>query len=799
MRACALCLLALLCVAGSGVAQDKPGAKPETYTNGPHGFAVTRPPADWAFSEPTPPGTAKYAAKFALVQDAKETSLLVYVLEQGELKDASAARDAVEGSWKNEPKVSNIRKGNSTFDKRVVPFLRGDYDVGVRYALRQHFFAGNSRIYIVQCLAPVEAFAGREKEFDALVASFRAVDIDDSPSPLQQLADRCGSEIKWTQSWKEASTRAARENKLIVVVFEVYRGIVGKRFTPYSTFMDEDVVALINERCVGLYWADATDAPFDDPKVYGLGPSTFGQGTLFADARGNVLGQAVSFHPHYYYSRLCEILAKHPGAPAKDPKDAALLLRRGEHDKAAALLAEPQTPEQWLLKADLHRRLRQGDPAVAALREAARHEASADAARRVEAAIRLNLGDWQAAEGLLQRDETPGARYRYAIAIGGQKGLEAIVPILQKLCDEHPGSRWAWRGAALLLKLAGDDPRWPETAKLEACNQSEFEAAKDAKVAAGRAVAFLLTTQQPDGSWLSPMSLGSDSTTAAITALAGEALLPLRERKDALAAVEAALKYVLAAKLETNREKLFDYTIWGQIFTLRFLARCRLADVGDKAVINAAMQRLVESMAEGRHASGGWAYVRIAGQDDNPIGFVTAAALLALREAQGAGANVPAEMFSKAAVVLERLANPNGSFGYMWASGIGEDKKQAEASLRSPLYAYALMREKRAEGATLRKALDVYLKHHEHTRKERGKGLCHTGQEGTASYYLLFGYQFAAEALAFLPEKDRAPFKKALVEDVLSLHCADGSFTDNAMIGRTYGAAMAVQTLRLLE
>lgn len=796
MRACALCLLALLCLAPPGVAQDKPGAKPETYTNGPHGFAVTRPPADWAFSEPTPPGTAKYAAKFALVQDAKETSLLVYVLKQGELKDASAARDAVEGTWKNEPKLSNIRKGNSTFDKRVVPFLRGDYDAGAKYALRQHYFVGNSRVYIVQCLAPVEAFAGREKEFDALVASFRAVDIDDSPSPLQQLADRCGSEIKWAASWKEASTRAARENKLIVVVFEVYRGIVGKRFTPYSTFMDEDVVALINERCVGLYWSDATDAPFDDPKVYGLGPGTFGQGTLFADARGNVLGQAVSFQPHYYYSRLCEILASHPGAPAKDPKDAALLLRRGEHDKAAALLAQPQTADQWLLKADLHRRTRQVDPAREALSQAAAQGAPVALPR---ARLHLNAGQWAEADRALLDAPGPEAAWWRTLAVGWQKGLEAIAPALQKLCDEHPGSRWAWRAAALLLKLAALDPRWPEPARLEAANQSEFETAKDAKVAAGRAVAFLLASQQPDGCWFSPMALGSDSTTAAITALCGEALLPLRERDDVRKAVDAALRYVLAAKLETNPDKVFDYTIWGQIFVLRFLARCRLADVGDNAALGAALQRLVDAMAQGRHASGGWAYVRIAGHDDNPIGFVTAAALLALREAQGAGANVPADMFSKAAAVLERLHNPNGSFGYMWASGIGEDKRVAEASLRSPLYAYALMREKRAEGATLRKALDVYLKHHEHTRKERGKGLCHTGQEGTASYYLLFGYQFAAEALAFVPEKDRAPFRKALVEDVLSLHCADGSFTDNAMIGRTYGAAMAVQTLRLLE
>src|SRR5574342_681442 len=42
----------------------------------------------------------------------------------------------------------------------------------------------------------------------------------------------------------------------------------------------------------------------------------------------------------------------------------------------------------------------------------------------------------------------------------------------------------------------------------------------------------------------------------------------------------------------------------------------------------------------------------------------------------------------------------------------------------------------------LRAALDLYLKHHEHVRQERGKVLCHTGPEGNASYYLLYGCAF---------------------------------------------------------
>jgi hypothetical protein len=69
--------------------------------------------------------------------------------------------------------------------------------------------------------------------------------------------------------------------------------------------------------------------------------------------------------------------------------------------------------------------------------------------------------------------------------------------------------------------------------------------------------------------------------------------------------------------------------------------------------------------------------------------------------------------------------------------------------------------------------------------------LCHTGPEGTASYYLLYGARFAAEAAAGAS----AEVKRALVKDVLSFRCADGGFLDSPVEGRTYGTGMALIAL----
>jgi hypothetical protein len=91
------------------------------------------------------------------------------------------------------------------------------------------------------------------------------------------------------------------------------------------------------------------------------------------------------------------------------------------------------------------------------------------------------------------------------------------------------------------------------------------------------------------------------------------------------------------------------------------------------------------------------------------------------------------------------------------------------------------------------------MKHHEHTRAEIGKVLCHTSPEGLASYYLLFGYLHAAEAVCELPRAERAKIRAALLEDVLATRTKDGGFCDNPVEGRPCGAAMALETIRLLR
>lgn len=805
----AVLLLALPCL-DLVLAQDN-----GVFTNADYRFRIARPDAPWQLTEPTPPQGAVYALKIAQTDNVTETSVTVYVLSGSTAANSQEARDAAQANWTANAQITGITSGHAVLSGVDAYWLRARYDAaGTAYTLHQHFIVSGEYVYIVQCAGPESTYD--HDAFQPLLETFELLDVDLDAARLKRLADRCGSEIGWAASWAEAASRAQTEQKLILVAFEVYRGIVGERYSGARTFMNRDLVELINERFVAMYWTDATNAPFDNPAAYGLSGSTFGQGMLFATADGRIIGQCVSFNAFHVYDIAREVLRLRPGAAPQDPNDVRELLRRGDLDAAERLLKAPTSVEQWRLTADLWRRRRNGEKAIAALEQARKLTRDRDAIDADEGAIRLRLGEYAACEKLFRGNDSPPARFWTGVARALRTNFEDARGIFVALTEEHPDSPWAWRAAALLRGLgvgAGwDRQAWPSEAQMRALDQPGYEPVTDLEQAREDAIAFLLNTQHASGAWFMPFAIGWNredpptSLALATSSLCAESLLPYRDRaradgKSIEQAIEATLKLVLDSQLETNTASTFDYTIWSQIFGLRFLARCIETGLGERPKLVAAMNRFVTGMATDEFETGGWAYARLEVSGDNPIGFTTAAGVLALLEAKAAGARVPIDMVERACNVLDSLRHPSGSYGYMTATGRGTIERQAEAAQRGPLYQLALIKEGKNRGsvAALKTTLDIYMRHRAHTIAERGKGLCHTSPEGLASYYLLYGYAFSAESLAELPERDRARYRAALLADVLAMRQADGSFCDNPTIGRQYGTAMALQALTHLQ
>ncbi len=786
--------LLVLVLAGPALAEDD-------FVNHDQGFRIRRPDAAWSQAEIPAPEESRYALKLWRNDAKLESSVTVFVCDSEGLADSATACDLAKKRFDGMNECSRVERGEGALSNSLAPWLKMRYSVGeANYTLRQHYLVANDALYILQSIAPEEAF---DKEpFDAILASFALVRVADPEARkrdalVRLLAKRCGGEVAWAKDWDEASSRARREGKLVVVEVEMYRGFTFPRFSPSTTYMDSDVVELMRERFVGLLWIDGMKAPFLDPKVYGLGPGTFGQGTLFVDPDGHVVAEGVALDPVYFYTHAVEVLAAHPGRPAKDPKDVGELLRRGDLAAAWSLLRHPATGAEWRQQATLLRRMRLGEDALRALAKA--REAGEDVDLD-EGIIRMRMGDLARADAILRRCEGPEAAYWSACARAMQVGVDPVRADLQAIVTAHPESRWAWRAAAILSNLGvmcGEERiTWAEDGVFEATSQRAPAPLDDATRARREAIDFLLAHQLPDGSWATPMGYTGDAPpTVAVTSICGAALLAHRQRNEVALAVRRAEELVLRTELVADPKRQFDYTIWGDLFALRFLARCAEAGVGDHARVVAAMERTIRDLRSEERTDGGWAYARLEtgeGQEGNSISFPTAAAVLALLEAKAAGAAVPEGMIDRAASAVARLRRADGTFAYMGLASAGDP---AEAAYRSPLCALALLRTGKGDLAGLRTALDACLAHRKHDRRERGKVLCHTSPEGLASYYLLYGVEFASESVGELPFTDGPKYRDALLDDVLYFRTEDGAFCDNPSVGRSYGAGMALASL----
>ncbi len=485
-------------------------------------------------------------------------------------------------------------------------------------------------------------------------------------------------------------------------------------------------------------------------------------------------------------------------------------MRRGELDAAEKLLEHPDSARAWRLRAALLRRRRSGDEALEALEHA--RELGAQVALD-EAVLEIRLGrilpaQQALAAALRARPDDLAARFWSVVVRAACVGIQPVRAELEGLALEHPGSPWAWRAAAILLErgvASGLDPLlWPDERTIAAALPAPPAPASagDAASAAERAVAILVASQRSDGAWASPFTLTAPENPSdiAIASIAGLALLPRRDGEAVAAVISRALGRVSRARLDPVPEAPFDNTIWAEVFAIRFLARSLREGGAERSELSASSSRrigeLVRALERQEVPGGGWTYFHV-GKDARGIGFVTAAALCALVDAKGAGVAVPGALLERSAALLASLRRKDGGFDYMKGPGVAV--APAEASLRAPLCALALARAGKAEPGEVRAALDLYLRHHEHVRAERGKSLCHTAPEGTASYYLIFGHAFAAEALLEIPAGDRAPFREALLEDVLAMRTEDGCFVDNPGIGKAYGTAMALHALEVLR
>lgn len=797
-------ILALILVFPAAPRED------EVFVDEGQGFRVRVPAAQWVRVERAPAPDTRHTVDFVRTGGDGAIRVTLFVADLPLPLGSEAACDGAEALARSNELIGDLTRGRGELAGEPAPWLHFAYRADVPYTIRILYRTHGDTLFALQCAAPSDRFASAEGEFVAFVRGFEllpspAVDLRRDQELLRRLAARCGSEVNWARDWEEAATRAGVEARPVLAVVERYRGLPLETFAHSTLFMDTELVELVQERFVPLHLTQACGAPFEDPAAYGLGPHTFGQGVLFVDAEGRVLAEAASLDPFHVYDVARAVLREHAPEQSGKGRSVAESLRRGELERALELLESPRGPSEWLQKAALLRRQRRGTEALAALARA-RAEGIGDleGLELEEGRIRVRMGDFAGAEALLATRSEPEAAFWRIAARCMQQGLEAVRGEVLELARSHPDDRWAWRAAALLvgqgLATGIDRAAWHGEERLSAARSVPYAPLRDARRAERDALAFLLRTQLPDGSWPVPMALSMPTgpTAVAATAIAGSALLAHADQPGVPAALERAFEFILEHLPGARSQALFDQGVWGQAFALRFLAACSEARFGERRRVGAAMQSLVDELARGRLPDGGWAYFRLEGSEGAAITFVTALVVNALLEARAAGARVEEALIGAGADAVAAARRVPGEYLYFGPSVPG-GLSEAEAAFRGPLCALALERAGRGRPEEIQAALDLYLSHRGHGLAERGKTLCHTSPAGLASYYLLFGCAFAAEALERLPRRARARYRTALLEDVLALRTADGGFCDNPILGRHYGAGMALRALRELR
>lgn len=376
---------------------------------------------------------------------------------------------------------------------------------------------------------------------------------------------------------------------------------------------------------------------------------------------------------------------------------------------------------------------------------------------------------------VFEKLEGPEARYAHGVALHLAGRDEEGRAEWRRIME----GRWAWKAAA---ELARDGPFVRGFEIHEALPPGFLEGlpsntTRPMKAAdPERAVRFLLGMQRGHGGWDdSRYNFGGDDSLPnvylAVTALAA---LALREWGEP-GRVGKALKRAEAYLRDKSRvaEEDDDEIVWAHAYRLLYFVRS-----GDLATA----ARLARALADRQDRGGTWRH-------EYPNPFVTATALLALDEARRAGVEVPQAVIRRGTEALASTRDRKGVFSYSFPGRGGDIRGSAG---RMPLCELALYRGGLSTKERVAAAVEESFRHHallERVRKyDDHADAWRNG--GFFFWYDQWGRALAAAAVGLEGALER---QRGIVLETAEI---DGCWVDSHELGRVYGTAAALLTLK---
>ncbi|HZZ77723.1 MAG TPA: prenyltransferase/squalene oxidase repeat-containing protein [Gemmataceae bacterium] len=342
------------------------------------------------------------------------------------------------------------------------------------------------------------------------------------------------------------------------------------------------------------------------------------------------------------------------------------------------------------------------------------------------------------------------------------------------------------------------------------------------EVSIKRGIDFLIANQNKNGSWGSPAYRHGVTIYApipgahrafqsAVTAMCISALIETAgERDDARKTLERGETWLMENLPKVRRSSPDAlYNIWSHIYGIQAFVRMhqRLPDEARRRKMEALIREQIGFLVRYESVDKGWGYYdfRIGSQRPatDSTSFMTAAALVALREAKDIGIELPAKLAPEAVDSIQRQRKPDNSYLYgEYMKYVPQDEiNQPGGSLgRSQAcnLALRLWGDETITDKVMTTWLDRLFARNGWLDMARKKPIPHESHYAVAGYFFYFGHYYAGLAIGHVPESQRPFYQDHLATLLLRLQSKDGSWWDYPLYNyhQQYGTAFALMSLK---
>ena len=333
---------------------------------------------------------------------------------------------------------------------------------------------------------------------------------------------------------------------------------------------------------------------------------------------------------------------------------------------------------------------------------------------------------------------------------------------------------------------------------------------------------FLLSNQNPDGSWGTPQQTKGLNIYApipgahrafrlAVTALSLSALLEVqKDNPDYQETITQGKEYLVENLTSLRRATpMAIYNVWSHAYGIQSLVRLygHSTKKSEKEKLRSIISQQITMLQKYESVDGGWGYYDFNAQTKQPSGssisFVNATALVALKEAESIGVEIPGKMVQKALNAIRRQRLPDHSYlygeylKYKPRRGINRPAGSLGRSHACNL-ALQVWGDQSVTAEIHKLCLDRLVKRNGWLDVARKRPVPHESWFAVAGYFFYYGHLYASLCIEQLPENERDFYKQNLAQILIPLQEKDGSWWDFPFYNyhQQYGTAMALISLK---